>query len=154
MFFRREKAKVLTFEDHVRNVEEAGFGVKREGEGARATRGFCVALFAMGSDGQPKITRLGIQMGDEIGVLVYVGYQMTLKTDSGKKTAAQSTQLKALHAFEEDLREALGMESYYNKSLGTVSTRHNYDRLTDRDEAPESHPWKTGKPVVGQIESA
>ncbi len=148
MFFRREKAKVLTFEDHVRNVEDSGFELRREGEGARATRGFCVAIFAMGSDGEPKITRLGIQMGDEIGVLTYVGYQMTLLTDSGKRAAAQSTQLKALHAFEEDLREALGMESYYNKSLGTVSTRHDYDRLEGRDDSPESHPWKTGKPVA------
>lgn len=148
MFFRREKAKVLTFEDHVRNAEEAGFEVRREGDEAIASRDFCVARFQMGSDGQPKFTRLGIRLGGEFAVLVYVGYQMSLQTDSGKKVAAQAVQLKALHAFEEDLREALGMESYYNQSLGTVSTRHDYDRLEGRDEAPESHPWKTGKPVA------
>lgn len=148
MFFRREKAEVLTFEDHVRNAEKAGFEVRREGDEAIASRDFCIARFRMGSDGNPKFTRLGIQLGGEFAVLVYVGYQMSLQTDSGKKVAAQAVQLKALHAFEEDLREALGMESYYNQSLGTVSTRHDYDRLEGRDEAPESHLWKTGKPVA------
>lgn len=149
MFFRREKPKVLTFEDHIRNAEQAGFEVKREGDEAVASREFCVARFTMGSNGHPKFTLLGIRMGDEVAVLVYIGYQMSLQTDSGKKVAAQAVQLKALHAFEEDLREALGMESYYNQSLGTVSTRHDYDRLEGRDEPPVSHPWKTGKPVAG-----
>lgn len=149
MFFRREKAKVLTLEDHIRNAEQAGFEVKREGDSAVASREFCVARFTMGSNGSPKFIRLGIRMGDEVAVLVYIGYQMSLQTDSGKKVAAQAVQLKALHAFEEDLREALGMESYYNQSLGTVSTRHDYDRLEGRDEPPVSNPWKTGRPVAG-----
>ncbi|MDZ7639255.1 MAG: hypothetical protein U5J83_13555 [Bryobacterales bacterium] len=149
MFFRREKAKVLTFEDHLRNVEQAGFTVQREGQGARAIRGFCAAQFEMGAEDKPRIARSGILFGTEIAVLVFRGYQMTLETGSGKKAAAQAAQLKTLHAFEEDLREALGLTSLYNKSLGTVSTRHDYDRVENRDEAPAPKPWKTGRPVAG-----
>lgn len=145
MFFRLEKPKVLTFDDHVQNARTAGFQVKREGDEATASRGYCATRFKMGAVGVPVFTRSGILMGDEIAVLVYIGYQMTLKTDSGKSVGAQAAQLTALHAFEEDLREALGMESYYNTSLGTISTRHQYDRLERRDLPPESHPWKTGK---------
>jgi leucyl-tRNA synthetase len=42
-------------------------------------------------------------------------------------------QLKALHAFEEDLTEALGLESLYNTSLGTTNDFHVYDRLAGRE---------------------
>jgi hypothetical protein len=142
MFFRREKAKVLSFEDHIRNAEAAGFVVTREASGARAVRGFCAALFEMGADNKPQITRAGILIGNEIAVLVSRGYQMTLETPSGKKTAAQAAQLKALHAFQEDLREALGLTSLYNLSLGTVSVRHEYDRVEDRDTQHPPKPWE------------
>jgi hypothetical protein len=142
MFFRREKAKVLSFEDHVRNVESAGFAVTREGNGARAVRGFCAAQFQMGAEKKPEITRAGIVIGNEIAVLVSRGYQMTLETPSGKKAAAQAPQLKALHAFQEDLREALGLTSLYNLSLGTVSVRHDYDRVEDREAGPAAKPWE------------
>ena len=47
---------------------------------------------------------------------------------------ALASQLQALHAFDEDLREALGLTSLYNVSLGTTADEHLYDRLEDRDE--------------------
>ena len=47
---------------------------------------------------------------------------------SGKRKPALAEQLKALHKFEEDLREGLEQETYYNQSLGTVSTFYLYDR--------------------------
>jgi hypothetical protein len=50
--------------------------------------------------------------------------------------------LKALHEFEEDLREALGQESYYNQSLGTVSTFYLYDRVKDRDGGVPKRVWE------------
>ena len=93
----------------------------------------------------PRIGDTGVLLGDEIGVLVSRGYQMTLESKSGMKAAAQSEQLKALHAFQEDLREALGLKSLYNMSLGTVSTRHDYDRVEERDAAPVAKPWELKK---------
>lgn len=148
MFFRREKAKVLSFEDHLRNAETAGFAVVRTSGGARAVRGFCAAEFQMGAENKPEITHSGILIGNEIAVLVSRGYQMTLETPSGKKAAAQAPQLKALHAFEEDLREALGLTSLYNLSLGTVSARHEYDRVEERETPKVAKPWERKRPAA------
>lgn len=145
MFFRREKPKVLQFDDHVRNLEEAGFTVKRSGETARVTRGFCGASVKMNAEGKPQVVRAGVLIGDEIGVLVSRGYQMTIETESGKKAAALAAQLKALHAFQEDLREALGLTSLYNQGLGTVSARHEYDRVEERDVPHPARPWEAKK---------
>ena len=81
-------------------------------------------------------------MGSEIGVLVNLGYQMIFRTPSGKELAAQAMHLKALHAFDEDLREGLGMTSLYNVALGTTTEKHMYDRVADRDAAPHHRPWE------------
>jgi hypothetical protein len=59
--------------------------------------------------------------------------------------------LKALQQFSEELKEALGIPSLYNESLGTVSESYHYDRVKDRDE-PEverpKRPWETVKVKV------
>jgi hypothetical protein len=143
MFFRREKPKVLTFDEHLAKLEQEGYRVQRTSDGARVERGFCAAEVYPGSekDASPRIGDSGILMGSEMAVLVSRGYQMTLETTSGKKVGAQALQLKALHDFQEDLRESLGLKSLYNLSLGTVSTRHDYDRVEERDAPPAPKPW-------------
>ncbi len=145
MFFRRVKAKVLNFEDHLEKLEKAGFRVQKLSDGVRAERGYCAAEVRPGTaeEPAPRIGDTGVLLGDEIAVLVSRGFQMTLETSSGKKVAAQAPQLKALHAFQEDLRETLGLTSLYNLSLGTVSARHNYDRVEERDTAHAPKPWET-----------
>ena len=55
---------------------------------------------------------------------------------------ALADELKALHEFEEDLKEGLGQESYYNESLGTVSTFYLYDRVKDRDRGVARRVWE------------
>ena len=50
-------------------------------------------------------------MGGEIGSLVDGGYQKFFRTPSGKTKPALASELKALHDFEEDLKEGLGQES-------------------------------------------
>ncbi len=69
------------------------------------------------------------------------GFQFFLTAD-GKRKPALASELKALHEFEEDLREALGMKSLYNQSLGTVSTEYLYDRVQDRDKGVPKRPWE------------
>lgn len=147
MFFRREKAKVPTFDEHISNLEKAGFRVHRLPEGIRAERGYCAGIVLPGTQESPapRIGDTGVLMGDELGVLVSRGFQMTLETRSGKKIGAQASQLKALHAFQEDLREALGLTSLYNLSLGTVSKRHEYDRVEERDAPTAPKPWELKK---------
>jgi hypothetical protein len=84
-------------------------------------------------NGAPRIAqRAGILAGGEIANLVDGGFQKFFRTPSGKSKPALATDLRALHDFEEDLKEALGLESLYNESLGTVSTFYQYDRLQGR----------------------
>ena len=58
---------------------------------------------------------------------------------------ATADHLKALHSFSEELKEALGLPSLYNESLGTVSDSYYYDRIVDRDKPEperEKRPWE------------
>jgi hypothetical protein len=48
--------------------------------------------------------------------------------------------LKALQSFSEELKEALGLPSLYNESLGTVSESYHYDRIENRDKPPVDRP--------------
>ena len=59
-----------------------------------------------------------------------------------QRKPALAEELKAIHDFEEDLREALGMKSLYNESLGTVSTFYQYDRVKDRDRGVPKRAWE------------
>ena len=81
-------------------------------------------------------------IGDEIATLLNGGYQMFLETPSGKRFPATSEQLKALHNFEEDVKEALDLVDLYNTSLGTTTPKHMYDRVFKRDLGQQPKPWK------------
>ena len=104
------------------------------------TRGGCGAIVEQ-TGATVKIGKAGVLIGDEIGMLVSRGYQMFLRTPSGREIPALATHLEQLHAFDEDLREGLGITSLYNLSLGTTSDEHLYDRVEDRDEGPHTHAW-------------
>ncbi len=92
--------------------------------------------------GKLSLGKAGLVVGSEIAELVHGGYQMFFRTPSGKELPALASQLKELHAFDEDLREGLGLTSLYNQSLGTTSPAHLYDRVRDRDQPPPAHPWE------------
>ncbi len=142
MFFRREKPKKFSFQDYLDKARQAGFATEAGAGGrARVSRG-CVAAVLEDVPGEhPKVVeRAGLAMGSEIGVLVDGGYQKFFQAPSGKRKPALASELKAVHEFQEDLREALGLESLYNESLGTVSNVYIYDRVDDRD-AGIKHPW-------------
>jgi len=66
-----------------------------------------------------------------MGLLVDAGYQKFWRTPNGQCAPALADELRELHAFEQDLREALGLESWYNTSLGTVNDLHEYDRVKE-----------------------
>lgn len=134
MFFRRERPKVPTFEERLDSVRNAGISVGPLADGGRVRvrRNNCAAVIEDVS-GIPRVSRAGVMIGDEIGLVVDGGYQKFLQVPGGKRLPALASDLKALHDFQEDLREALGLESLYNESLGTVCDRHVYDRLEGRE---------------------
>ncbi len=144
MFFRRERPKNPTFEERLSQLKAQGFTVTpQSGGGVRVSRGGC-AVDLTNREGAVHIAeRAGVLMGNEIGLLVDGGFQKFFRTNSGHKKPATAAELKALHDFEEDLKEALGQESYYNESLGTVSTFYLYDRVKDRDRGVPKRVWET-----------
>lgn len=143
MFFRHTTPHTPTFSERLATLGQLKFDVKLESSGrALATREGCAAIVEDGGDGAVTIGKTGVRIGNEIGMLVSRGYQMFLRTPSGREIPALATHLHKLHDFDEDLREGLGLTSLYNLSLGTTSEEHLYDRVEDRDEAPHKHPWE------------
>jgi len=142
MFFRREVVKNPTFAERLDKVRAAGFTATSQGGVTRVVRGEC-AVDLKEENGAVHIEGLaGVVMGNEIGALIDGGYQKFFRAPSGKKRPALAADLVALHNFEEDLKEGLGQQSYYNESLGTVSTFYLYDRVRDRDRGVPKRVWE------------
>jgi len=142
MFFRRERVHNPTFSERMENLRKAGLTVTALAGGTvRTSRENC-AVDLKEEDGKVRAGRAGILMGDEIGALVDGGYQKFFRTPSGKNKPALADELKALHNFEEDFKEALGQEMLYNEALGTVSTFYLYDRVQDRDAGVPKRVWE------------
>ena len=142
MFFRRETKKVLSFEDHISKARAEGFKTSSAGNGTRVERGNIACVVRAGKDDVPTMAeRPGVIMGSEIGSLVDGGFQKFFRTPSGKSKPALAEELKDVQAFQEDLREALGLTSLYNEALGTVSNQYLYDRVEGRDFGTSHKPW-------------
>jgi len=63
---------------------------------------------------------------------VDVGYQKFWRTSNGHEAPALAAHLAELHAFLEDLREALGLISLYNTSLIPCFGMNSAQRLISR----------------------
>ena len=138
MFFRRARVENPGFQERVNTLGGAGFTVAKQPDGSvRVSRGVCVVdLKETGAE------RAGVAMGGEIAVLVDGGFQKFFRAPSGKRKPALADELKALHEFEADLKEKLGLKSLYNEGLGTVSTLYQYDRVKDRDRGVPKRIWE------------
>jgi hypothetical protein len=102
------------------------------------------AIEKLRDDGVKIFAYPGYLIGSEISKLVNRGYQQFLKT-SKTEVPATAEQLKALQTFSEELKQALGLPSLYNESLGTVSESYHYDRIENRDKpetARPKRPWE------------
>ncbi len=142
MFFRREKPHEPTFAERIGGLKTFSFLTKSlDSKRALVTRDCIGAIVEDRPSQRPHVNKAGLLIGDEIGLLVNRGYQMFWKAASGKQLPALASQLKALHEFEEDLKEGLGLPSLYNESLGTTSDLHLYDRVEDRDQGIHK-PWE------------
>lgn len=149
MFFRRDRPKALTLSNRVELLKQAGFGAQPLPDGrVKITKNGVGFVIGDGDKNQPEIDEAGILVDDEIAVLLSGGYQMFLETASGRRLPATADELKALHAFEEDVKETLGITSLYNTALGTTSTRHQYDRVAARDSGKPPKPWEKKRAAV------
>jgi hypothetical protein len=144
MFFRRARAKELTFEERLERIRKAGFKADAQPGSHRVQvirDGYATTLqFA---DGIPHVLEgPGILMDGEIGVLTDGGFQKFFLTPSGRRKPALAPELRTLHDSQEDLNEAVGEISLYNEALGTVSTLYLYDRVKDRDRGVPKRAWE------------
>jgi len=143
MFFRREKPKYVSFSEHTDSLKALRFAVESPSSGkVRVSRDGIAAIIEDFPGQPPRVNKAGLAIGSEIGLIENHGYQMFWRTPSGKRIPATAVHLKALHAFQEDLKEGLGLTSLYNESLGTVSDLHLYDRVEHRDAGNAHKPWQ------------
>src|ERR1700726_16760 len=148
------KVEERTYEDAVSWLREHGFDlIEAPGTQGRVflRKYNCSAAIQKTDDGGVKIFAYpGYLIGSEISKLVNRGYQQFLKT-SKTEVPATADHLKALQQFSEEMKEALGLPSLYNESLGTVSESYQDGRIKDRDQ-PEverpKRPWETVKVKV------
>src|SRR5438552_14737937 len=146
-----------TYEEALAWLRDHGFDVTdAPGTNARVfLRKYNVsaAIQKTADDGVKIFAYPGYLVGSEISKLVNRGYQQFLKT-SKAEIPATADHLKALHAFSEELKEALGLPSLYNESLGTVSESYQYDRIVDRDKPQverQKRPWEVaGKALAAK----
>ncbi len=93
----------------------------------------CGAEFRRSPDGRYQITVLPtLMIGRQFAKLWDAGYQKFLLTDEGAKYPALALHLENLRKFNEELRTALGVPTYYNEGLGSVSKVSVYDRVKGR----------------------
>jgi hypothetical protein len=91
------------------------------------------AEFRKGADDRYQMTIVPtIMMNGQFTRLWDAGYQKFLLTDDGHKLPALATHLENLRKFNEELRTALGIPTFYNEALGSVSQVSVYDRVKGR----------------------
>ena len=152
------KVEQRTFEDAVQWLRDHGFDlIEAPGTQGRVflkKYNVSAAIQKDGDDGVKIFAYPGYLINGEISKLINRGYQQVLKT-SKTEVAATADHLQALQKFSEELKEALGLPSLYNESLGTVSEAYQYDRIKDRDKSSTDRPkrpWDRVR-VVGSKKS-
>jgi len=91
------------------------------------------AEFRQVPDGRFQMTIMpAIMLHGQFTKLWDAGYQKFLLTAEGGKSPALAEQLANLRKFNEELRTALGVPTFYNEALGSVSQVSVYDRVKGR----------------------
>jgi len=115
------------------DVAPALEGAKRTPNAFQVRKYGCAAEIVASPDGSVQmLSRPGWLLNGEISRLLDRGYQKFLKT-SKVEIPATAAQLRAIHTFSNELKEATGSASLYNESLGTTSDVYHYDRVKGRE---------------------
>ena len=111
-----------------------GFSVGSTRGVVRVEKYGCGAEFRQDPDERFRMTVLPtIMVKGQFSRLWDAGYQKFLLTDDGTKLPALASQLVNLRKFNEELRTALGVPTFYNEALGSVSQLSVYDRVKGRE---------------------
>jgi len=127
----------------LQKLAATAFQVGSTGGVVRVEKYGCASEFRRTPDGLYQMTILpSILWNGQFTRLWDAGYQKFLLLDDGRKFPAQAAQLMNLRRFNEELRTALGVPTYYNEALGSTCRVTTYDRVKGR---PGDTPDKTIK---------
>jgi hypothetical protein len=117
----------------IESLAAMGFSVGSTRGVVRVEKYGCGAEFRKGTDDRFQMTIMpAIMINGQFTRLWDAGYQKFLLTDDGRKLPALATHLENLRKFNEELRTALGVPTFYNEALGSVSQVTVYDRVKGR----------------------
>ena len=117
----------------IEGLAALGFSVGSTRGVVRVEKYGCGAEFRKGSDDRYQMTVMPtIMLKGKFTRLWDAGYQKFLLTDDGQKLPALASHLANLRKFNEELRTALGVPTFYNEALGSVSQVSIYDRVKGR----------------------
>jgi hypothetical protein len=110
-----------------------GFTVGSTRGVARVQKYGCAAEFRQAPDGKYQMTILpSVLVNDQFTRLWDAGYQKFLLFDDDRKIPALASHLANLRKFNEELRTAIGVPTYYNEALGSTCRVTTYDRVKGR----------------------
>ncbi|MHB8525441.1 MAG: hypothetical protein ACYC92_01165 [Candidatus Acidiferrales bacterium] len=114
-------------------LPQFGFTVRASGGVARVEKYNCGAEFRKAPDGDYQMTELpAIMKMGQFTQLWDAGYQKFLITKDKSKLPVIVSELGDLRKFNEELRSALGVPTYYNEALGSTCAYTVYDRVKGR----------------------
>ncbi len=117
----------------IESLAALGFTVGSTRGVVRVEKYSCGAEFRKGPDERYQMTiQPTLMLKGQFTRLWDAGYQKFLLTDEGLKIPALASHLQNLRKFNEELRTALGVPTFYNEALGSVSLLSVYDRVKGR----------------------
>jgi hypothetical protein len=120
-------------EENVSALPASGFTVRSSGGVVRIEKYGCGAELRRSNDGTYHMTELPtIMLDGQFTLLWDAGYQKFLITHDERKLPANRQQLTHLRKFNEELRTALGVPTYYNEAIGSTCHFSVYDRVKGR----------------------
>jgi hypothetical protein len=139
----------LFTQPQIESLSAKGFLVRSSGGVVRIEKFNCGAELRKEAQGGsfhmtiiPSIMRQG-----QFTRLWDAGYQKFLLTNEGLKVPIRVTQLGDLRRFNEELRTALGVSTYYNEALGSTCHYSVYDRVKGRTgDVPDETVGAHGAP--------
>jgi hypothetical protein len=117
----------------IETLPSKGFQVSSTGGVMRVERYGCGAEFRRRTDGRYQMTVLPtLLLHGKFTRLWDAGYQKFFITDDHRKVPALAQQLSQMRRFNEELRSAIGVPTYYNEALGSTCQVTTYDRVQGR----------------------
>src|ERR1700733_3843903 len=108
-------------QSQVESLAAKGFNVSSSGGVVRIEKYNCGAELRKSPQGSYQMTVIpSIMVQGKFTHLWDAGYQKFLVTHEGKKIPIRVSELSDLRRFNEELRTALGVPTYYNEALGST----------------------------------